>query len=248
MPGCNSIVSKRPWYHKFSHQTFSCALWFVQGSRTIGAKAVSKAPTRTLRRPLKVRLKWSSDVAPSLCDRVVMSCWPHQTCASMAPKCPRLRIAVLRILTSQGMSAASGSFGSTSRFKRSNLVSTAVQHLWLTSRKHSRKASNRRGARLSPQMLAARGTKAFASVPQLCTLCQSAFSRRSPSPPSSNLQVAQRPWISSLWPRRGGQGSTRPAKGPSGSSRKKVIISAAQSFFAERRNTEGARRLSMRPP
>mmetsp|Transcript_4421 Transcript_4421/g.14182 ORF Transcript_4421/g.14182 Transcript_4421/m.14182 type:complete len:218 (-) Transcript_4421:900-1553(-) len=216
MPGCKSIVSSRPWYHKSSLQTFSRARWFVQGSRTMGAKGLWKAPTRTLRSPLNVMLKWRSEVAPSLWERVAMPTWPHQTCASMAPKWPRFRIAELRTPTSQGTSAKSGSLGSASRRRRSRPLNTSAQQPWFTSRKHSTKANSRRGARFSEQMLAARGTKAFASMPQPWTLCQSAFSKGSPSPPKPNRQVPQRPPTATLGV---GHESTRPAKGPSGSSR-----------------------------
>mmetsp|Transcript_42901 Transcript_42901/g.128182 ORF Transcript_42901/g.128182 Transcript_42901/m.128182 type:complete len:243 (-) Transcript_42901:25-753(-) len=200
-----------------SCQSRNSAVLYIMGMGPC-AHALSKEPTRSVRRPFSVMLRCSKDVMPSLCERVGVRVPPHQTCASMAPRKPRSRKTWPIVSTSQ-MRLASCAESNTRSFSRSSSARMVFQTSMFTSRKASRKAKSLGGACLMEMSSPKRGTKTSFFGPHFCTECQSAFNNCSlPLAPTSKPQAPQRP--PGMVPRDSGHGSTMPLNGPWGSSRK----------------------------
>mmetsp|Transcript_50430 Transcript_50430/g.144154 ORF Transcript_50430/g.144154 Transcript_50430/m.144154 type:complete len:203 (+) Transcript_50430:186-794(+) len=137
-----------------------------------------KRPRRSVRLPPRVTPRCISEVAPSLWEGRVRSLSPHQTCASMTPKCPwslrQARKASTRSLPPRSRQSASRPLSRLSRNPCSSLA-MASQQRRLAARKASANATNLGGARLMTPALPRLGTKTSAASPKLDTVCQSVF-------------------------------------------------------------------------
>mmetsp|Transcript_78818 Transcript_78818/g.231295 ORF Transcript_78818/g.231295 Transcript_78818/m.231295 type:complete len:212 (+) Transcript_78818:424-1059(+) len=187
---------------------------------------VLNAPTRTVRLPLSVTPRCSSEVAPSLCEGSVRSLLPHQTWASMTPKWPRSETHRMREPTKRLPLAVHVMSCSSSLLtcRSCRAWTSADQQRRFAMRKASAKATQRGGACLRAPGFPRRGMKSFAWSPTPGKVCQSAFMILSCSstskPHLSQCSMSSAVTSYSACARSCGFWLKAMAKGPSGSSRR----------------------------